>query len=605
MIIKYQADSQNKRILPEFLSAKVAKKGSDASSAYNKQSEPYRFSMRMKNQLLLLLATVLTAASAAFAQTPQPIFKVGKAVTPPNESDEIVFEIPDGEVSTYSRKCEQFILNYYGSATQRNDKGGVVRQTYVKEDGTVWLSNPLSCFTMLSYVKAHFDEEGSIVIEGPQFIYDEEDWYSGEWINFYLVPMVLVKDELGTTYVAAEDMKYVLKKTENGYEAEDPTMLLGLATYGELVDNNGEYTGEMGYAWYGYGDRAISYESHPETNGVTPPDSATVEEWVISYNDLTNYDEGADITSVAFDGNDVYIQGLNRAVKDAWVKGTLSDGKVTIPSGTYLGIDELWAYFTYLWGSVIKLEDIYDEEYDETYQDYVGTDTKEVVFTYDADNKMLVLQDGYGITTAEDEYSDDTLMSLYEDVTLHKQNRNINTPPAKPTELNVVPFDDWWGYGTIEFDIPPYDEDGNALRKDRLYYRIFVDNELFTFTPDNYPYLKLAEEGMVNVPFSLYDNDMIFYAGGEYHVVYFNFTLPENCGVQSVYINEEGNELYSEIASTGTVGVDMNVDRKAVSRSFYNMQGQSVPESYVGPVVCKTVFDDGTVKVTKSLKTRK
>lgn len=596
-MIIYQAGSQNNRILPEFLPAKVAKKGSDASSAYNKQSEPYRFSMRMKNQLLLLLATVLTAASAAFAQTPQPIFKVGKAVTPPNESDEIVFEIPDGEVSTYSRNCEQFIYDYYDGAYQSFDKGGVVRQTYIKEDGTVWLSNPLSGFTMLSYVKAHFDEEGSIVIEGPQFVYDEEDWYSGEWINFYLVPMVLVKDELGSTYVAAEDMKYVLKKTENGYEAEDPTMLLGLATYGELVDNNGEYTGEMGYAWYGYGDRAISYEFRSETNGVTPPDSATIEEWVISYNDLINYDEGADITSVAFDGDDVYIQGLNRAVKDAWVKGKLSDGKVTIPSGTYLGINKLWAYFTYLWGSTIR--------YDEEYEDYFGTDTKEVVFTYDADNKTLVLQDGYGITTAPDEYSNITLMTLYEDVTLRKQNRNINTPPAKPTELNVVPFDDWWGYGTIEFNIPPYDEDGNPLRKDRLYYRIFVDNELFTFTSDNYPYLNLTEEGMVNVPFSLTDNDMIWYFDGEYHMVYFNFTLPENCGVQSVYINEEGNELYSEIVSTGADSVDMNVDRKAVSRSFYNMQGQSVSESYVGPVVCKTVFDDGTVKVTKSLKTRK
>lgn len=541
----------------------------------------------MKKQLLLFLATMLTAVSAAFAQAPQPMFKIGKATTPPNYNDTIVYEIPNGEVSVYSRNCESFIYSYYeGGVNISEDKGAAIRQTYVKEDGTIWLSNPLSCFTMLSYVKAHFDEEGSIVIEGPQFIYEEMDWYTEELVQFYLVPMTLVKDELGSTYVPTEDMKYVLKKTEKGYEAADSTLMLGLATYGELVDNDGNLTGEYGYAWYGYGDRAVTLETRLASNGVTPPDGATIEEWVISTPDEI------DLTKIAIDGDDLYIQGLDRGIKDAWIKAKMSGDKVTIPSGTYIGINDEWAYFSYIWGSIT--------DYDEEYEELVGAATEEVVFSYDADNKMIILQDAYGISSLPDEYY---LQLLYENVNLYKQYRNVDTPPTSPTDLVVTPYDEYWGFGVIEFNIPPYDEDDNVLDKSKLYYKVYVNNEVYTFTSKNYPYLNLSED-MQTVPYSLYDNDM-FFAYNDYHVIYFNFTLPENCGVQTVYINEEGKKLYSKIVTNDSDAVDMNItDRKVVSRSFYNMQGQSVSESYNGPVVCRTIFDDGSVKVSKSLKTK-
>ena len=528
------------------------------------------------------------AASSLFAQSPQPLRKVCKAVPAPDLDSEIVFEIPAGEKKFFSRNSESFKHDYYEGVSKSDIKGSVVEKVYVAEDGNVWLSNPMSDFTLLSYVKASYDAEGSIVIEGPQFIYDEYDDWEDDWVRIYLIPMVMITDEAGSTYVAADDMKYVLKKTEKGYEAENPKLLLGLATYGELADIDGNPTGEVGYAWLGYGERNIVLEEREPVNGVFPPKDAPVERWA-----YTDPYENA-LINVVFDGDDMYIQGIDRGIQNGWVKAKISDGKVTIPSGTYLGYNESILYFSYIWGSTV--------EYDPAEDTLRGNPTEEVVFNYDSTAKALTLQDGYAICSMPDDYY---LLTLYEEVWINKQNRDINTPPAEPYSFTVTPFDDYFEVGMMDFNIPDYDEDGNLLEKDKLFYSVYIDNKIFTFTPEEYPYLGLTES-TVNIPYELYDNNMIF-VYKNYHTVYFNFELPENgCGVQTVYINEEGKELRSPIVYYGNVGVNkVGTEKEIVSRAYYNMQGLSVPESYNGMVICKTLYDDGSVEVSKSLRVRK
>ena len=81
---------------------------------------------------------------------------------------------------------------------------------------------------------------------------------------------------------------------------------------------------------------------------VTPPSTATIEVWDISttftYNDSNEGWIETDFPSsvqVAFDGNDVYIQGLCYWVPGAWVKGTFNSTKtqVTFSSPQYYGTD--------------------------------------------------------------------------------------------------------------------------------------------------------------------------------------------------------------------------------------------------------------------------
>lgn len=539
----------------------------------------------MTKHLLLATLALLALPALAMRQEAKPLYTVCKAVTPPDDDAEIIFEVPDGEESFFSRSCTEFMNDYEG--LQRNDiKGSVVRRIQTA-DGTLYFSNPLSDFTLLSYLKGSYDADGSIVIEGPQFIYDEYDDWTDEYVKMYMLPMKREVDDSGyATYVATEDMKYVLKKTDTGYEAENPDLLLGLARYGELADINGQPTGETGYAWVGYGDCNIKLLSCQGSNGVTPPDGAEFDRWVFH----DPYEDA--LINVALQGNDIYIQGIDRGVKDAWVKGTIADGKVTIPSGTYLGINADVAYYSYLWGSEL--------EYDPDLEVLIGGNpTEETVFDYDSESKKLTLQDGYAICSMPDDYY---LLTLYEGVTIYKQNRNIATPPAKPYDLEVDPFNDIYEAGAMSFNIPYTDEEGCILDTEKLYYRFYINGEVFTFTPEEYPYLELTEN-MVNVPYSLYDNYDIM-CSGTYHDVYFHFELPAaGCGVQSVYINEEGQEVCSEIVMSGDSGINSpEIFREELSRTYYNLQGHAVDSSYNGPAICRIVYSDGTVKTIKMMR---
>lgn len=532
----------------------------------------------------------LAFSAMAVPQEFAPLKKVCREVTPPNADDEIIFEVPDGELTYFSRNCMEFSYDWEG--VHRNEiKGSVVRQIKA-EDGTLYFSNPLADFTMLSYLKGSYDADGSIVIEGPQFVYDEYDDYNEVTINFYILPMKQEVDETGmATYVPTDDMKYVLKKTDNGYEAADPEILLGLANYGELADAQGNLTGEMGYSWRGFGEYDIKLTTREPCNGVTPPDGAAINKWVFE----DEFEKA--FVDVAFDGDDIYIQGLDRGIDrwwvKGWVKGHISDGKVTIPSGSYIGINEAVAYYSYLWGAQIEYG--YDDEGNEI---MTGSPLDEVVFDYDAEAQKLTLRNGYATCSMPEDFY---VLTFYEGVTVFNQHRNVDTPPAPPYDLDVQPWDDYFEAGLLGFRIPNVDIDGGLLDTDRLYYRIYFNGELFTFTPSAYSHLGI-EEDMVNVPLDLYDNWDIFRAEN-YVSIFFQFELPaEGCGVQSMYINEEGKEIFSEITSSGS-GVESTVMQpEETSRAYYNLQGQRVDETYNGPVVCRIVYSDGSVKTVKRMR---
>lgn len=80
---------------------------------------------------------------------------------------------------------------------------------------------------------------------------------------------------------------------------------------------------------------------------VTPPETATVETWYTVEGEFyASSDTWVDITSemktinLAFDGDDIYIQGIGYWFKDSWIKGKINGGTVVFPSYQYIGEDE-------------------------------------------------------------------------------------------------------------------------------------------------------------------------------------------------------------------------------------------------------------------------
>ena len=87
-----------------------------------------------------------------------------------------------------------------------------------------------------------------------------------------------------------------------------------------------------------------------------------------------------DTKLVAFDGTDVYLQGLAYYFPDAYVKGTLTeDGQVVVPSGQFVGEDEYGK--EYLVGVGVD-----DEGY--------FIDAESIVFDYDAETGVLTMVEG-------------------------------------------------------------------------------------------------------------------------------------------------------------------------------------------------------------------
>lgn len=76
---------------------------------------------------------------------------------------------------------------------------------------------------------------------------------------------------------------------------------------------------------------------------------------------------------VAFDGNDVYIQGLAYYFPDAFIKGTLNGDKVTFASGQFVGTDQ--------WGDEYITGFTLDGENNVHISDFT--------FTYDAETRVL------------------------------------------------------------------------------------------------------------------------------------------------------------------------------------------------------------------------
>ena len=113
-----------------------------------------------------------------------------------------------------------------------------------------------------------------------------------------------------------------------------------MATFAQGLPNGGQTL-----PYYGKQMKASKYSvmKAPMLAGevlITPPETAVIEEnWSIEGNYINNSNPYANSNTikVAFDGNDVYIQGMVFLCPDAWIMGTINKGVATFANGQYAG----------------------------------------------------------------------------------------------------------------------------------------------------------------------------------------------------------------------------------------------------------------------------
>ena len=268
---------------------------------------------------------------------------------------------------------------------------------------------------------------------------------------------------------------------------------------------------------------------------ITPPETATVETYYTISGNFYIYgnqqweDATADMPTikVAFDGSDIYIQGLAFWFKQGWIKGTIVGDKATFAAGQYVGGDSSGPEY------LVASED--------------GQTITDIVFNYDSTE---------GILTATNKFIyENSRTDIVSKYTFWYMPTFSKTPPPAP-EVVTVPET----LVSEEYAISYTDFDGHAAGSS---VKVGFDGT------DVYiqGFCATLPEAWIK---GTMDGNTITFAGGQYYGKYYSYELflQDN---DVVFTYDETNNT---LTATGIV---------------YNQTGNSYADYYKNPVIKKVV----------------
>ena len=521
----------------------------------------------MKIKTFTLMTLALLASVMSFAQKSKVTMQDGasfKAMTK-EISQKVSMVSPEG-VSVFAqkattskpltsgsalRRAEVVTLpagvdvSYYTlSGTHSRANGKLEKTVKVAYDGDDVYVSGLSYFCPDAFVKGTFTNDNTVVFTAWQYFgsYSFSDGDADLYFAGIDSPKSGTPAECVATYDAANDVF-----TFTNCPAEFYSM--------------GEDTGLTAY--WSTGTTITKIEGEVELPVEIPSDLET-EVYSYSAQDYFDEKEVSWSVKVGFYNEEVYIQGLSSVLPNAWVKGTLADGVVTIPNQ--------------LLGSY-RNDNLYFVGYNENLQD-------SYFLNYDAQTGSFVEGDNaYMVNLYKDKIDHSVYEFLY-DVKIQKIIERVATP-ANPSFANMqfTPKGD-----KIETSLAVVDTDGNGLVTNKLFYKLYIKDELgsdapLTFTKELYPTL---ENDMEEIPYGFDNADFAngvvalkmehadwnqiglqsIYKGlgetRESEIVWYNIvkpvttTLPEGLTVTvHDFSGTEGNDD-EEFASTLNIAIDGN-----------------------------------------------
>lgn len=504
--------------------------------------------------------------------------KKAKAAFKANSSDEPLYDV-EGVSKSYIVSASSY-FNFYGYSFDY-DFGGMVGNVVFEEGSdVVYLKNPISYLITDSYIQGT-GAESVLSFQLPQPLFEEDG------TMYYAHRMV--KDEANSSdydasyevddsvpYTFSIDADGVIRSTESG-----DGVILG------LTDEDGN--------WVLYGDYDTTMT--PFSKSVLTVDDLSrdvvraLEDWAVIGEDGSQSVRVADV-----DGK-LYIVGINPDNANAVVVGDIDGNTVTFASEQYVGIDEDYNYYQFFCGMTVEEE--YDEYYDETY--YLYTPMETFSFTYDAENGKLSGFTG-AIGVVGGDLTDAEAIEAYAVFTnpsIERTPDEISYVPKAAYDLNLYEDDT---EALLEFSFDALNEDGWPLNEDNLYYRVYIDGELFTLSPNEYVDLS---EPLTDIGYAqnLYDedgyNDVYDGLDGEGdRYIYFYFDAA-NPGIQTVY--KDGDDEYcSEIVyADGTAVKGTLADKGVASQTYYDLNGCKVARPQNGVYIKTVTFTDGTSNTYK------
>lgn len=453
------------------------------------------------------------------------------------------------------------------------------------DNKTIYINNPIGAYYSDAWIKGERTTGDTIEVKLPQqFVHEEYDGMSTDAWLYKLVPVKVEQD--GETYTTfkpdstSQTVKYVWRN--------DSIVLVNTTQDSKLLGMCTE-AGE----WYGYGDYIQQYTVFDQ-QPVAPKDETKATQMSITY-----YDSGqmyGRVKKAVREGNDIYIAGLNENIPSGWAKGTINGNKATFSGHQYMGLDTVTASYAFF--EPVSHSMVWDSEIGDSIESLTLADA--ITFDYDADKGTLSTDSTF---VANQGYKIFNQVFTYDGATIEPWTEKAATPLAvDASTMSYMPFSEEYGYGLLAFAPSEFDADGYILDANKLYYSIYLDDDVLTIDPDDYT---LFPYETTEIPFTYSDMlDFVNYAG--MWQVYTFVTGIDRIGVQMIYkgggevrksaityisATDENPSAVSNVAQTG----------KVAGVTYTDLSGRRVSRPGKGLFIQTTRLADGTITTSKRL----
>jgi hypothetical protein len=425
-----------------------------------------------------------------------------KAVHAAEESTSIITKA-EGVAKYYIRNTNT--QNYAG---YNQFLGGVSGELVFDESThTVYMKNPQTALRSDTYIVGSYTDT-SLSFTMPQTL---DTSYYGDLIGHRFVkdsnstdnnePTYTIDDSEPLTYTIAADGTITMN-------SDGDKILFGFTDAFDITYANYETV------FTPFNDKALTMADMPDDF------ASKVEMWCMQ-------DDSSKLNlKVVNSDNKLYIAGFDTYNPDSFVVGDIDGNTVTFKAGQYTGINRYLYQYSWFYG-------------------YDGEKLEDAVFSYAPEAGVLSNKNSsFGL------YSGDivnnrgiTELLGYSEAAINRVPSDISLIPNNPTNLYISSPSE--NSTSFSFILESQSKDGWPLNDDNLYYRIYFNKKLFTFTKSDYPGLDSDCTDM-RYKAAIYDdngNRVIgsYSSGYNYIEILFNFATA-NAGIQAVY--KDGDTEY-------------------------------------------------------------
>jgi hypothetical protein len=318
------------------------------------------------------------------------------------------------------------------------------------------------------------------------------------------------------------------------------------------------------------------------------PDGAEEMDYVLYNHDLDGTEQTPKLVNIARAGDDFYF--LNHEDDTSILfKGTLKDGRLSVEVPQYVGGSRI----DFIHGAdVVKTLD----EDGDTVTELAHIDSlTEVTFVYDEATKTLSTDRALVMMDINGHQVDLFCAPVY---------KLYVAKAATPADPEIVSWEYNESYNQYKFmvKIPNKDVNGDYIDPEGISYRVYFDDQPYTFTTALYP--SDFDVDTEVIPFAFTCSDITDeYGEPTVRKIWLNEKPETKIGIQSAF-TYDGTTNWSNVVSYDivTTGISVSSDARVVATDYYDLSGRRVDAHAQGIVIVKTRFSDGTARVSKRVK---